>query len=284
MKKALSFWSLPMDGSVTVKEGFEWAKNAGFAGVELLMLEDGLWGVTTSTPEKEILELSKRTGVDLASMTLGPGWCKHLLTSKAAESRKLAVHNVERMIESCHRLGIGALLAVNGAFDLSWADPAWEPCTEFLPYDEAYDAALDGFKQLAPIARDAGVIVAVENISGFMSSPLEYRNFIDSIGSEFVQSFFDIGNVASLGDPVDWIYVLNKRIRNIHIKDYRRNGSAYVDLLAGDCIDWPRVRKALLDINYSHYVIAEMIPPYTYYPDQLVYNTSASLTRILEGQ
>ena len=56
--------------------------------------------------------------------------------------------------------------------------------------------------------------------------------------------------------------------------------SAFVDLLAGD-VDYPLVMSKLKEIGYADYVIAEMIPPYRHYPEQIVYNTSGAMDAIL---
>jgi len=75
----------------------------------------------------------------------------------------------------------------------------------------------------------------------------------------------------------------------VHIKDYRRDvGSAagFVDLLSGD-VNFPAVIDQLKKVGYDGFVIAEMIPPvpfYKYYPEQLIYNVSKSMDRILSGR
>ena len=52
-----------------------------------------------------------------------------------------------------------------------------------------------------------------------------------------------------------------------------------MDLLAGD-VDWPEVMRAFRDIGYDGYCTAEMLPPYTCWPEQILYNTAASMDRI----
>jgi hexulose-6-phosphate isomerase len=60
--------------------------------------------------------------------------------------------------------------------------------------------------------------------------------------------------------------------------------AGFVDLLAGD-INFPLVVEALEKVGYDSFVTAEMIPPapfYKYYPEQLIYNTSNSMSKILK--
>jgi hexulose-6-phosphate isomerase len=113
------------------------------------------------------------------------------------------------------------------------------------------------------------------------------RTFIDSVGSDYIGAYLDVGNVVYSGYPEHWIKILGKRIRKVHFKDYRKDvGSVagFVDLLSGD-VNYPAVIKELENVGYNSYVTAEMVPPspfYKYYPEQLIYNVSSTMDRILE--
>ena len=56
-----------------------------------------------------------------------------------------------------------------------------------------------------------------------------------------------------------------------------------MDLLAGD-VDWRAVRQAFADVGYEGWAAGEMIPQYAQGSDQIIYNTSASMERILRGE
>jgi L-ribulose-5-phosphate 3-epimerase len=56
--------------------------------------------------------------------------------------------------------------------------------------------------------------------------------------------------------------------------------SGFVDLLSGD-VNFPAVIEELKNVGYDSYVTAEMIPPYKNYPEQIVYNTSLAMDKIL---
>jgi hexulose-6-phosphate isomerase len=63
---------------------------------------------------------------------------------------------------------------------------------------------------------------------------LEFRDFVDKFNSEYVEAYFDVGNVLLTGYPEHWIRILNKRIKKVHIKDFRTsvgNVNGFVDLL-----------------------------------------------------
>ena len=123
----------------------------------------------------------------------------------------------------------------------------------------------------------------MENVwNKFLLSPLEFKDFIDKVDSPFVGIYLDVGNVVYTGYPEQWIKILGKRIKKVHFKDFRRsigNINGFVDLLSGD-VNFPAVMRAFTTTGYNDYVIAEMMP-YSYYEDQVVYNTSKAMDRIL---
>ena len=73
-----------------------------------------------------------------------------------------------------------------------------------------------------------------------------------------------IGNVVPTGWPEHWVQILGPRIAQIHIKEYSRNvrdergpkAGSQVDLLTGDN-DWPTVLRALDEVGYPGWLIAE---------------------------
>ena len=72
-----------------------------------------------------------------------------------------------------------------------------------------------------------------------------------------MRAYFDVGNVIIYGFSQDWIRTLGKRIVKIHLKDFKRQGYQWKNLLEGD-VNWPEVRKALDEINYKGYLTAEL--------------------------
>jgi len=160
------------------------------------------------------------------------------------------------------------------------------PCTVTpeLPYELAYQKSLAVMKQLMPAAEKAGVSVAVEYVwNKFLLSPLEYRDFLDAVGSPFARAYFDVGNVMLTSFPDQWIRILGSRISAVHFKDFRCSVgtlAGFVDLLEGD-VPWDAVMQALRAIKYDGAVTAEMMPPYPYHPKRLIEATSRSMDAIL---
>lgn len=276
MKKGISIWSF---AETDLKKCFELAKDAGFDGVEVALDEKG--PVSLESTKEDILkikDMADEAGIELYSVASGLYWTYNY-TSDKEENRAKAKEITKKQLEIASWLGCDTILVVPGAVNV-----VFDPESEVVEYDVAYERALSALKELAPYAEELKVSIGVENVwNKFLLSPLEMRNFIDEINSEYVGSYFDVGNVVYCGYPEHWIKILGKRIKKVHFKDYRKNvGSldGFVDLLAGD-VDYIGVKKALDLIEYDGWTTAEMLPPYAQYPETILYNTSNSMDKIL---
>ena len=176
--------------------------------------------------------------------------------------------------------GLRGILVVPGAVEVFF-----NPAMEVVQYDVALQRVEEAMKELVPVAEKTKVAIGIENVWNKMFlSPLEARDFIDKFGSEYLGWFFDVGNIMLLGMPDQWIRILGKRIKKVHVKDFRRsvgNLDGFVDLLEGD-VNWPEVMKALREVGYDDYLIGEMIPYYAHAPETRVANTALALDKILK--
>ncbi|CAM3084989.1 sugar phosphate isomerase/epimerase family protein [Paenibacillus lupini] len=277
MKKGINIWSFP--SGMSIEESIVLAKDAGFDGIELSLNETGQLSLeSTETEVRSVRRFADDTGIELSSLASGLYW-DYPPTSQNEQVASKAFDIAKKQLESAAALGVDTILIVPGAVGVDFI-----PNAPVVPYDRAYDNALAFFSKLAKEAEALKVSVGIENVwNKFLLSPLEMRGFIDAVGSDYVGSYFDVGNVVYSGYPEHWISILNKRIKKIHFKDYRRQAGGlhgFVDLLAGD-VDYPVVIEALNAIGYNDYVTAEMIPPYTHHTKQIVYNTSAAMDAIL---
>lgn len=276
MKKGISIWSF---AGGTLEEKFRLAKAAGFDGVEVALDADGdLTPATSDAQVKEIKALADKVGVSLYSVASGLYW-KYSLTSADEKLREQAKACVRRQLEVAKLLGCDTILVIPGAVSVSFA-----PELGVTDYDVAYERSLAALRELAPYAEKLKVSIGLENVwNNFLLSPLEMRDFIDKVGSDYVGSYFDVGNVVYSGFPEQWIKILGKRIKKVHFKDYRRAvGSldGFVDLLAGD-VDWKAVTNAFAAVGYDGWVTGEMIPPYAQHSETIIYNTATAMNAIL---
>ncbi len=276
MKKGISIWSFT---ETDLEKIFAIAKDAGFDGVELALDENGFVNMgTTKEDADKIKALAQKYGLELYSVASGLYW-KQNYTANSEQVRRNAIEITKKQLQVAAWLGCQSILVVPGSVGIDF-----EPDSEIIEYDTAYDRCLAALNELKSVAEELKVELCIENVwNKFLLSPLEMRDIIDKVNSPYVGSYFDVGNVLYSGYPEHWIKILNKRIRKVHFKDYRRNVGTldgFVDLLAGD-VDYIAVKKAFDEIGYDGWVTAEMIPPYKLYSDAIIYNTSKSMDRIL---
>lgn len=292
MKKGICQWTFP--DKFSIRECMELAKDAGFEGIELVLGEKSYAvGEAGSRVDKElgtdiyrndeftietsrgdiekITKMAKEIGIKICSVASTLPF-RYPLTSKDENVRKKAIEIAKIALEYVFILGGDTFLLIPGLV------------TEDVAYPDAYTRAKSAIKELSATAKRFKVNIGIENVwNKFLLSPLEVRNFIDEVNSEYVGAYFDIGNVLISGYPDQWIEILGKRIKKIHIKDFKGeigNIRGFTTLLNGD-LNWPKTIKALERIGYNDFLVAEIMPPYKFYPERLIYETSKSMDIIL---
>jgi len=286
MKKSISYWSFPKklaNGSkMSLKDCMEQAKKAGFEAIELAVAEKGELSLdSTKEDVGRIVQIAKEAGIELSSLATGLFW-DYSLSSSSDKVRDKAKGIVKKMLELASYLGVDTILVVPGAVDIFF-----KPEAEIVPYDLAYKRSLESLRECVPTAERYKVSIGMENVwNKFLLSPLEMRDFIDQVGSEYLGAYFDVGNALLAGYPEHWIRILGKRIKKVHIKDFKvsiGNVNGFCDLLEGD-VNWAEVMKALRQVGYDDYITAEILPLYSQHPEALLYNTSRSMDFILGRQ
>ena len=198
----------------------------------------------------ELKSTFARAGAKIISVTTLDLF-RYTLTSNDAKTREAAELIIRRMIELCSYLGGSIVLIEPGVV------------TSSLPYRDAYRNCRESIRKLARYAEQRNVTLALENVWGrFLMSPLEFRGLLEETGSEAVGAYFDVANILEYGFPQDWIRVLAEKIKSIHFKDYRRGLGAggFCNPFDGD-VGWVEVRKALGEIGYDGYIVAEALKP-----------------------
>ena len=266
MKKGYSMFSFTEDADVAQK--FHLIKAAGYDGAEPVMSEKGY--LNQGSSEKEILtikQMADAEDLEIPSVGVWSLWENNLVSDSDAIRQK-AEDIIKKQIEIAALLEADTILVVPGYVGCDFASKP-----ERIRYDVAYDRCVEAFRRLAP---EAKVQIGIENVwNRFLLSPLEMKNLLDTVDSDYVGAYFDVGNVIYTGYPEDWIRILGKKyIKKIHLSDYRRDQSglgAFVDLFAGD-VDFKEVSDALKEIGYQDYLTLEMLPNYKKYPDMSVWS------------
>lgn len=240
IKKAIMFATVGGKGSVLEK--MQAVKAAGFEGVEPM----------SHMSQDEVVKGLEATGLKAASVCCATHW-HDTLTHNSAAVRDKGLEGLKQALRDAKRYGATSVLLVPGVV------------SKEVSYADAWTRSQEQIRKAIPLAEELQVKIAIENVwNNFLLSPLEAAHFVDEFKSPWVGWHFDIGNVIHYGWPEQWITTLGKRISRLHIKEYSRDKSDKQGRWAGfnakfleGSNDWPRVMKALDEIGYSGWGIAE---------------------------
>lgn len=240
IKKGIMWATVGLKGSVLEK--MQAIKAAGFDGVEMMSHMD----------QDEVLKARDATGLVIPSVCGAHHWAKPL-SHPDPKVREEGLEALKQTLRDGKRYGATSILLVPAVVNKE------------VTYQEAYERSQAEIRKALPLAEELGVKIAVENVwNHFLLSPLEAARYIDEFKSPAIGWHFDIGNVITYGWPEQWIRILGKRIQKLHIKEFSRKQrdneglwkGFQVPFLKGDN-DWPSVMKALDDIGYHGWGIAE---------------------------
>lgn len=221
---------------------------AGYRGMEILLTADGDVRPDSTAAELEAVRaLFADAGLSLQSMCLALADRGSLVTGIEADAERYrAVHR--RAAQICVELGIDTILIIPGGV------------TPEIPYDVCYDRALAGLRSLIPIVEETGVNLAVEYVwNDFFLSPLEVRACLDAVDHPHIGFYMDNGNMMAFGYAEQWIRILGRHIKKMHVKNFRRRPHwSWPSLLAEGDADWDRIMAALRETGYDGPLISEM--------------------------
>jgi len=273
VRKGINQWCFP-EGT-PLEQVFMHSREAGFNAVELNLYQPGAVGLTMDTTAKEaeaIAKMAQDHQLQLRSLSTALMW-QFPLSSADESIRAQGRAVIAKQIELASVIGADTVLVVPGVVNAQ------------TPYDQCYHSTQAELRKLIPEAEKRGIHIGIENVwNKFLMSPMEMARYIDELDSPCVGAYFDVGNILQFGFPEQWIRILGKRIRKVHVKDFSTktgNGSGFVPLFAGN-VNWNEVRRALAEIGYEDTLTAEL-SPYETSPFQLVYDTARHIDVIIDG-
>lgn len=244
MKKGLT--QICLGRNSLIRDGLQLCKEIGYQGLEILLTETGELTMEAGPAEYAALRrMSTEMGVELTSIC-GTGSFTEDDPAVAERSKAQA----RKILEAAEALGIDTILLTGGSVSPS------------VPYDVAYTRLKSALEDLRPDAERHKVHIGLENIwNKLLLSPLEFRDFLDALGSPYIGCYFDTGNVLLTGFPEQWIRILGTRIKKIHFKDFkmdhRERRYEWTQLMQG-AVDWPAVMREIRATGYDDYVITEV--------------------------
>ena len=256
MKKGICLGCLPKELSPEDKMAL--AKDAGFDGVEIA-------SPSGRDQALQLKEMADNAGLAIPSIMSSAHW-RRPLSDPDAEVRQECMDTVTSDLELAAQIGADTVLLVPGVVN------------EKVCYEDAYRTSQVCVKELAACAEANQVYIGIENVwNKLLLSPMEFRRYVDDINSEYVQAYFDCGNILLYGYPQHWVRSLGKRIKKIHVKDFKIESKSFVDLLEGD-VPYGEIRDALEAIGYDDYLTVEVGCP-----DRKAYAASEAVDKIIAG-
>jgi hexulose-6-phosphate isomerase len=235
LRKALQFGMLPK--GLSDEDKFKLAKKCGFEGIEGSPMED-------LDAAQKLGALARQAGVPIHSIVYG-GWGAPFSDPDPKVIEK-GLAEMQTALRSAKALGADTVLLVPAIVN------------EDVGYGDAYKRSQEHIRKLLPLAEELRIFIAVENVwNKFLLSPLEFARYVDEFQSPWLKAYFDVGNVIIYGYAQDWIRTLGKRIVKIHLKDFKRKGYEWTNLLDGD-VNWKQVRLALDEIGYDGFLTPEL--------------------------
>jgi len=232
--KTLKIGMLPRN--LSDAEKFRLAKRCGFEGIDGVPMND-------LNAARRQAKLAKEAGVPIHGLVYG--WWPPFPGPDPAVVKK-SIASMENALRCANAMDASTVLLVPTRL------------TETFSYSDAYKRSQQYVRELIPTAEEMRVVIAIENVwNKFLLSPLEFTRYLDELDSPWVRAYFDVGNVIIYGYAQHWIRTLGKRIIKIDLKDFKRKGYQWTNLLDGD-VNWPEVVRALDEIGFEGYMTAEL--------------------------
>ena len=240
LKKAIMYGTVAVKG--TVMEKFRAVKEAGFEGVE----------PNGGMDQDDVVKAFEATGLKAASVCCHSHWAKPL-SDPNPTARQVGLEGLKQSLRDAKRYGATSVLLVPGV------------ARSGVSYEDCWQRSIAEIRKAIPLAEELQVAISIENVwNDFITKETEAVRYLDEINSPWVKWHFDIGNIIYYGDPIAWIKALGKRIARLHIKEYSRDlamkkgrGAGFSAKFLEGANDWPGIMKALDEIGYDAWGIAE---------------------------
>lgn len=233
-RKAVKWGMIELAGPAVDK--FRLCQELGYDGMELIS--------PNNPPIDELRAASLETGMPIHGVVNDKHWQVRMSAPDQA-TRDAARAILEQAIRDSAAMGGHAVLLVPGVVN------------EEATHDQVWQRSIAEIKKSLPLASLLGVRVLIENVwNGFCETPEQLRDYLDEIDSPWVGSYYDIGNSQRFSPSENWIRVLGSRIVKLDVKDWGVD-AGFCKIGDGD-VNWPAVREALADINFSGWCTAEV--------------------------
>jgi len=249
VKKGICYGCI--DEGATFEERLAVTRRAGYDGVELSFGTAGEAPLHLEMDRAAIEHLRgtmERHGLAAPSLMSGATLRDTPILHADPDVRRRAVGNLTAGLERAAWLGAGTVLVHPGQLKPD------------MRYDEAWRWTVQTLKELIPGCERTGVGLGLENVwNKFLLAPTEMRQLLDEVNHPLIGCYLDTANMLLYGYAEQWVPIVGRRIRKVHVKDFKRErgGGRFCQLLTGDC-NYPAVMHELRAIGYDDYLTSEV--------------------------
>lgn len=242
-----SYWHF--DGEpVPIKHVIDEASAIGVGGVDVLHRQ-----MPREDPEyaRELRRYAFAQGVDLICLSIHQDF-----VTPDDRQREHHVNHTKYALELASQMGVPCIRVNSGrwgtidSFDTLMAEGGNEPPLEGYTEDDAYQWCIDAFEKCVPVAREKGVVMALENHWGLTSSAEGVLRIVDAVDSPWLQVLADTGNFPD--QTYSQLEALAPKTILVSAKTYYGGGEWYsLDL------DYERIAGIFQDAGFQGYVTLE---------------------------
>ena len=246
-----SLWRFKNDEFKDVTKCIDFAADAGFDGVEILLYQISQTELLSNSALQAIKRRSLVHGLPLYGMSTHQGF-----VSPDPEVRRMNIELTCGQMELCYKLGIPTMRVNTGRwgtskdFDTLMANRGIEPPLEGYTEEDGYPWVIDALERCLPTAEKCGVTLGLENHWGLGLTPEGVLRIVDAINSPYLQVTLDTGNF--LEDPYTKLQKLAAKTVLLQAKTYYGGGEWYTLEL-----DYEKIAKILRDANYRGWISLE---------------------------
>jgi sugar phosphate isomerase/epimerase len=246
-----SLWRFKNEEFKDVTKCIDFAADAGFDGVEILLYQISQTEMLSNSALQAIKRRSLVHGLPLYGMSTHQGF-----VSPDPEVRRMNIELTCGQMELCYKLGIPTMRVNTGRwgtskdFDTLMANRGIEPPLPGYTEEDGYPWVIDALERCLPTAEKCGVTLGLENHWGLGLTPEGVIRIVDAINSPYLQVTLDTGNF--LEDPYTKLQKLAAKTVLLQAKTYYGGGEWYTLEL-----DYQKIAKILRDANYRGWISLE---------------------------
>jgi len=220
----------------------------GYGGVELMFFPGHLWPAELDSSQlrglRQLCEQRLRlVSVNMPNIDIN-------VAAAAEEMRTYTLNLLVQFVRCAGELGAGGIIVGPGK-----ANPLFP-----MPRDRMTSYFYRALDRLAPVARQAGVRLFVENMPfAFLPDAGSLMKVVDGYGDESIRVIYDVANAHFIGEsPGEGLRRVRDRLSLVHFSDTTRQSYKHDPLGQGD-VPLAGIASVMKEIGYTELPMLEVI-------------------------